>query len=93
MVLMLFRTSVYAPQCLFANKSGEKEVAAMVGDLNGHFGVSAENDKDKHGGYTSGERNKKKKTVLEFCASMEIKVGNTLFLKNETYLVTYKGYL
>ena len=70
-----------------AKKFREKEVVAMVEDFNGHFEVSAEDYKDQHWGYTFRARNRKWERVLEFCARMKIRVGNTLFQKKKCYLL------
>lgn len=62
----------------FPVKFREKLVVFTAGDFNEHSGVS-ENYVDQHGGSGFRVKDKKVKTILEFCETMNVTVGNTLF--------------
>ena len=70
-------------------KLGEKEIAVIAGYFNGHAGSNPEGYEDLHVRHGHGVRNKEGEGILEFCAAMNITVGNTLFKKSASHLVTY----
>ena len=99
---MLFN-GVYAPQCGLddsikdkfyhklldiVSKLGEKEIAMVAGDLNGHVCKSADGYQDVHGGFGYGGRNPGGR-ILEFGDATEMIVANTFFKKRDIILVTY----
>ena len=83
--------SVYVQQCGLEDSQKddfyddlfnvEKEIVVILGDLSGHTGYNPEDHEDQHGGYDYGVRNKKNERIREFCAAMNMTVGNTLFKK------------
>ena len=92
--------SVYAPQCglnesqkddfydsliNIARKFGEKETVLKTRDFEDH-----ENYEGLYGVYGYGVRNKERKAILEFCATMNMAVGNTFFKNRASHLVTYE---
>ena len=49
----------------------------------------AERNEDQHRGYGYGVRNYEEERFLEFCAAMNMKIGNTL--KRASHLITYES--
>ena len=62
----------------------------MAGDFNGHVGRSRSGYEGIHGGYGYGDRNKGDR-ILEFCAALNMFVGNTCFKKKDSHLVTFES--
>ena len=67
-----------------------KEIFVIAVDFNGHSGHNAKDFKDHHGGYGYGVSIKKGARILEFCAAMNIRVGNKLFKERSSHIVTYE---
>ena len=41
--------------------------------------------------YGYGVRNNEEERILEFCAAMNMKIGNTIFKKRSSHLITYES--
>ena len=67
------------------------EEVFFLGDWNGHVGADALGYEVVHGGHAFGKRNKEGERILEFALANDLIVGNTLFLKRESHLVTYSS--
>ena len=65
-------------------------IEVTAGDFNGHNGRNPENYENQHGGYDYGVRSKERERILEFCAVINMTVGNTLFKKRASHLVIYE---
>ena len=63
----------------------------LLGDLNGHVGVSADGYEGVHGGYGYGVRNDEGCRVLEMADGHSMVVGNTLFKREPERLITYRS--
>ena len=61
----------------------------LAGDMNGHVGSSNVGYDGKHGGFGYGDRNADGSRILEFADGLKLVVCNTLFVKQESQLVTY----
>ena len=72
-------------------KLEEKEIVVTAGYLNGHIGSNPENYERQHGGSGYGVRKKQGEKILEFCAAMNVTVGNTLSKNRESHLVIYES--
>ena len=59
--------------------------------VNDHVGSNAEYNEDQHRGYGYGVRNNEEERILEFCAAMNMKIGNTIFQKRSSHLITYES--
>lgn len=46
---------------------------------------------DQNGGYSYGVRGKEGERIFEFCAAMNITVGNILFKKRASLLIIYES--
>ena len=69
-----------------------KEIILLGADLNGHVGKSATTSYDKgHGGFGYGERNPEGERILEFCSALDMVIGNTLFKKRDSHLITFSS--
>ena len=68
-----------------ARKFWEKETAVITGDFEAH-----ENYEVLYGVYGYGARNKERKVILEFCATMNMAVENIFFKNRASHLVTYE---
>ena len=92
--------SVYVPQCgldesreddfydsliNIARKFGEKEIVVITGDFEAH-----ENYEVLFVVHGYGARNKERKVILEFCATMNMAVENIFFKNRASHLVTYE---
>ena len=71
-------------------KSSEGE-RVIVGDLNGHVGISREAIERTHGGCGVGENNEEGERVSYFAMAFDLSIINTLFWKKPNHLETYKG--
>ena len=52
--------------------------------------LKTENSEDQHGGYGYWARNKENERIIEFCAAMNMTLGNTLFKKSASHIVSYE---
>ena len=59
------------------------------GDWNGHVGKSADGFPQVHGGFGFGERNAEGGRLLDFAVAHDLVIGNTLFEKRDSHLITY----
>ena len=66
-----------------------KEVLIPGGDWNGHVGSTADGFKQVHGGFGYGERNSEGDRLLDFAVAHDLVIGNTLFEKRDSHLVTF----
>ena len=67
------------------------EIAVIAEDFNWLVGSKPENYEDQHGGEGYGVRNKEGERILEYCAAMNITVGNKLFKKRASQTATYES--
>ena len=67
------------------------EELILLGDWNGHVGASSCCYEGVHGGHGYGTRNGEGDRILEFALANDLLVGNTLFVKRESHLVTYSS--
>ena len=97
--------SVYAPQTglpesakqsffydqlqIIVSNIPASESLILLGDWNGHVGKNSDEYPDVHGGHGCGSCNLDGERILEFAVANELVVGNTLFKKRDTHLVTY----
>ncbi|CAH1263777.1 Hypp2763 [Branchiostoma lanceolatum] len=65
------------------------EILFPIGDWNGHVGEDVHGFEEVHGGHGFGDRNAEGERLLEFALANDLLVGNTLFIKRESHLVTY----
>jgi len=63
----------------------------MGGDFNGHIGEKANGYVRMHGGFGFGERNSGGVTLLDFALPFDLTIGNSLFMKKEEHLVTFRS--
>ena len=88
--------SVYAPQSGRSEEEKEKFyenltaevhsrhcICFVLGDFNGHFGISSLGYDGIHCGFGWGEHNRDGERILEFADSLDMVVGNT-FLRRMT---------
>jgi len=61
----------------------------LAGDMNGHVGSNIAGYDGTHGGYGFGARNADGSRILEFADGLNLVICNTLFMKQESKLVTY----
>jgi len=67
----------------------QNEMVVLVGDMNGHAGSSSVGYDGMHGGFGYGDRNADGSRILEFADGLNLVICNTLFMKQESQLVTY----
>jgi len=67
----------------------QNEMVVLAGDMNGHFGSSNVGYGGTHGGFGYGYRNADGYRILEFSDGLNLVICNTLFMKQESQLVTY----
>jgi len=67
----------------------QNEIVVSAGDMNGHVGSSNVGCNGTHGGFGYGDRNADGSRMLEFADGLNLVICNTLFLKQESQLVTY----
>ena len=65
------------------------EVLIPLGDWNGHVGAAADGYEGVHGGFGYGARNPEGERILDFGVAHNMVVGNTLFKKRDSHLITY----
>ena len=63
----------------------------IVGDLNGHMGISREAIERTHGGCGVGEKNEEGERVAYFAMAFDLSIINTFFWKRPNHLETYKS--
>ena len=71
-------------------KIGEKDLAILGADLNGHVGKKADGYESVHGGFGYGTRNPEGERVLDFALSQDMVVTNTYYKKRDSRLITYQ---
>jgi len=64
-------------------------MVVLAGDMNGHVGSSNVGCDGMHSGFQYGDRNANGSRTLEFTDRLNIVICNTLFMKQESQLVTY----
>ena len=79
------------PLSLFFKKLGEKEIVVTAGDVNSPVGSNPEYYEDQRGGYGYEVKNKEGGRILEFCAAKNMTVGNSIFKKKVSDLVTQES--
>jgi len=67
----------------------QNEMVVLAGDMNGHVGSNSVGYNGTHGGYGFGDRNTDGSRILEFADGLNIVNCNTMFMKQESKLVTY----
>ena len=67
----------------------QNEMVVLAGDMNGHVESSNVGYDGKHGGFGYGDRNANGSRTLEFADRLNLVICNTLFMKQESQLVTY----
>jgi len=67
----------------------QNEMDAIAGDMNGHDGSSSAGYDGTHGCFGYGDRNVDGSRILEFADGLNLVICNTLFVKQESQLVTY----
>ena len=65
------------------------EVLIPGGDWNGHVGRAADGFEEVHGGFGYGERHDEGVRLLDFAVAHDPVIGNTLFKKRNSHLITY----
>ena len=65
------------------------EVLIPGGDWNGHVGRAADGFEEVHGGNGYGVRNDDGGRLLDFAVAHDLVIGNTLFKKRNSHLITY----
>jgi len=65
-------------------------MVVLAGDMNGHVGSNSAGYDGMHGGYGFGDRNADGSRILEFADGPNVVICNTLFMKQESKLVTYE---
>jgi len=61
----------------------------LAGDMNGRVGSNSAGYDGMHGGYRFGDRNADGSRILEFADGLNLVICSTLFMKQESKLVTY----
>jgi len=64
-------------------------MVVFAGDMNGHIGSSNVGYNGTHGGFGYGSRNADSSRILEFADGLNLAICNTMFMKQESKLVTY----
>jgi len=64
-------------------------MVVLAGDMNGHVGSSNAGYDGTHGSFGYGDRNADSSRILEFADRLNLVICNTLFMKQESQLVTY----
>ena len=62
------------------------EMVVLAGDMNRHVGSSNVGYDEMHGGFGYGDGNAR---ILKFADGLNLVICNTLFMKQESLLVTY----
>jgi len=74
---------------LFQYHLSTAEMVVLAEDMNGHVESSNVGYDGKHGGFGYGARNADFSRILEFADGLNLVICNTLFMKQESKLVTY----
>ena len=69
----------------------DSEKVFFLGDWNGHVGAAADGFEIVHGGHGFGNRNSEGERILDFAIANDLIVGNTLFTKRDSHLITYSS--
>jgi len=67
----------------------QNEMVMLAGDMNGHVGSSNVGYDGTHGGIWYGDRNADGSRILEFADRLNLVICNTLFMEQESQMVTY----
>jgi len=67
----------------------QNKMVVLADDINGHVGSSNVDYDGMHGGFGYGERNADGCRILKFADELNFVICNTLFMKQESQLVTY----
>jgi len=67
----------------------QNEMVMLAGDMNGCVGSSNVGYDGTHGGFGYGDRNADGSRILEFADGLKLVICKTLFMKQESQLVTY----
>ena len=67
----------------------QNEMVVLAGDMNGHVGSNSVGYNGTQGGYGFGDRNADGSRILDFADGLNPVICNTLFMKQESKLVTY----
>jgi len=67
----------------------QNKMVVLAGDMNGHVGSSNVGYDGMHGGFQYGDRNADRSRIFEFADGLNLVICNTLFVKQESQLVTY----
>jgi len=67
----------------------QNEMVVLAGDMNGYVGSNNVGYDGMHSGYRFGARNADGSRILEFANGLNLVICNTLFMKQESKLVTY----
>ena len=64
-------------------------MVVLAGDMNGHVRSGNVGYDGMHGGFGYGDRNADGSRILEFADGLNLVICNTLFMKQDSQLVTY----
>jgi len=67
----------------------QNEMVVLAGDMNGHVRSSNVGYDWTHGGFRYGDRNADGSRILEFADGLNLVICNSLFMKEESQLLTY----
>ena len=67
----------------------QNQMVVLAGHLNGHVGRNSVGYNGTHGGYGFRDRNADGSRILEFADGLNVVICKTLFMKQESKLVTY----
>lgn len=73
------------------NRIPKDELVVVSAYLNGHVGHSNFGYEECHGGYGYGTRNSAGEEILNMCKAKGLIVLNTMFIKQERHLITYRS--
>ncbi|XP_068229599.1 craniofacial development protein 2-like [Palaemon carinicauda] len=63
----------------------------VIGDLNGHLGITKEGIERVHGGWGVGKRNDEGERVIDFAVAFDLAMINSFFGKKINRLITYSS--
>ena len=81
--------SFWAKLFHLVNSIPQNEIVELAGDMDGHVRSSNVCYDGTHGSYEYGARNTDGSRTLEFTDGLNLVICNTLFMKQESKLVTY----